>query len=99
MGEGKTTVTSNIIINQKIKIYMDLFPSKVVETTSGNIIVEGFVFLLSNRPSDCLCSFLLNPISSLLMALTMELFTTHGEGANGSNGVCVCVCVCEQVPL
>ena len=27
------------------------------------------------------------------MALTMELFTTHGRGANGSNCVCVRVCV------
>lgn len=30
------------------------------------------------------------------MALTMELFTTNGRGANGSN--CVCVCACALVP-
>lgn len=34
------------------------------------------------------------------MALTMELFTTHGRGANGSNCVCACLCasVCTCAP-
>lgn len=27
------------------------------------------------------------------MVLTIELFTTHGRGANGSNCVCASVCV------
>lgn len=35
------------------------------------------------------------------MALTMELFTTRGRGANGSNCVCVCifvwVCMCVRI--